>query len=80
MRVTEITNEKKLMGLFVDLERVLVAQPLLAVRVLRLSVRLGNLRVRLTKPHSQEWLCYSIACSRKIYLLGGVCVLSTTFC
>jgi hypothetical protein len=29
---------------------------------------------QLTKPHSQEWLCYS-----KFYLLGDVCVLSITF-
>jgi hypothetical protein len=51
----------------------------LAVRILQSTIRLSNLRARLTKPHSQEWLCYSITCSRKLYLIGGVCVLSTTF-
>jgi hypothetical protein len=37
-------------------------------------VRSRSMSAKLTKPHSQEWLCYS-----NVYLLGGVCVLSTTF-
>jgi hypothetical protein len=41
--------------------------------------RLSSPCVQRTKPHSQEWLCYSITDSRELYLLGGVCVLSTTF-
>jgi hypothetical protein len=37
-------------------------------------VRPRSMSAQLTKPHSQEWLCYS-----KLYLLGDVCVLSITF-
>jgi len=37
-------------------------------------VRLPSMSAELSKPDSQEWLCYS-----NLYLLGGVCVLSTTF-
>ena len=67
--------------LVVDSERGRVAQPSAAAELcgFGIVVRLSDLSVRLTNPRSQEWLCHSITCSRKLYLLGGVCVLSTTF-